>query len=89
MYILVAVIGSLIAKSYIRYIILILFISFLFATKFWALETKDVIIFYGMDFKTIIYTGVYFWAGAFLYHFNFKKYFSFETFVISFLLLHQ
>ena len=87
MYILVAVIGSLIAKSYIRYIILILFISFLFATKFWALKTKDVIIFYGMDFKTIIYTGVYFWAGAFLYHFNFKKYFSFETFVISFLLL--
>lgn len=87
MYILVAVIGSLVAKSYIKYIVLTLFISLLFLTKYWALETKDVFIFYGMDLKTIVYTGVYFWAGAFLYHFNFKKYFSFETFVISFLLL--
>jgi peptidoglycan/LPS O-acetylase OafA/YrhL len=40
-----------------------------------------------MDLKTIIYTGVYFWAGAFLYHFNIKKYFSFESFVLTFLLL--
>ena len=87
MYILVAVIGSLVAKSYIKYIVLTLFISLLFLIKYWALETKDVFIFYGMDLKTIVYTGVYFWAGAFLYHFNFKKYFSFETFVISFLLL--
>lgn len=87
MYILVAIIGSIISKSYIKYIVLFLFIVFLFITKFWALKTQDVIIFYGMDLKTIIYTGVYFWAGAFLYHFNFKKYFSFETFVISFLLL--
>lgn len=87
MYILVAIVGSLISKSYIKYIVLTLFIFLLFATKYWALETKDVIIFYGMDLKTILYTGVYFWAGAFLYHFNFKKYFSFETFTISFLVL--
>lgn len=87
MYILVAIIGSTIRKYYIKYIILILFILFLFVTKYWALETQDIIIFYGMDLKTIIYIGVYFWAGAFLYHFNFKKYFSFETFVISVLLL--
>jgi len=87
MYILVAVIGSIVGKFYLKYIVLILFIFLLFTTKYWALETQDFIIFYGMDLKTIVYTGVYFWAGAFFYHFNFKKYFSFETFAIVFLLL--
>ena len=87
MYIFVAAIGLVFGKFYLKYIILIVFILFLFFTKLWALETKDIIIIYGMDLKTIVYTGVYFWAGAFLYHFNVKKYFSFETFTIGFLVL--
>lgn len=87
MYILVSIIGLFISKLYIKYVSLFIFIFLLVVTKFWALETQEVKIFYGMDLKIIIYTGVYFWAGAFMYHFNFKKYFSFETFTISFLLL--
>ncbi|PRM91351.1 acyltransferase [Arcobacter cryaerophilus gv. occultus] len=85
MYIIVAVIG--LKKEYMKYISLCIFLILLFSTQFWALSTKDVIIFYGMDLKTIVYTGVYFWAGAFLYHFNIKKYFSFESFVLTFLVL--
>ena len=85
MYIAVAVIG--LNKKYMKYIVLSIFIVFLFSTQLWALKTKDVFIIYGMDLKTIIYTGVYFWAGAFLYHFNLKRYFSFEIFVVTFILL--
>lgn len=87
MYILVSILGISIGTIYIKYIVLIIFLIFLGLTKYWALSTQDIIIIYGMDLKTIIYTGVYFWAGAMLYHFNFKKYFSFETFVISFIML--
>ncbi|MDD3609828.1 MAG: acyltransferase [Halothiobacillaceae bacterium] len=86
MYILVAVLGVLLnSAKLVKYSVLFVFLVFLLLTKFWALDAKEVIVFYGMDLKTVIYTGVFFWAGALMYHLKAWRYFTFEIFVLSLL----
>jgi peptidoglycan/LPS O-acetylase OafA/YrhL len=56
-------------------------------TVFWARVTPNMVVIYGTDVRQVFIDGTFFWAGAVLYHWNIKKYFSFETFVIGLLLL--
>lgn len=85
MYILVAVFG--IIGDYKKYLALGLFLLFATATILLVNATSDTLVFYGIDLKQIPRTGVFFWAGATMFHWNIKRYFSFESFVITLLLL--
>jgi len=84
MYIVVAVFGVI--GYYKKYLALGLFLLFATATILLADASPDALVFYGVDLKQIPRTGVYFWAGAAMFHWNIKKYFSFESFVIALLL---
>lgn len=80
MYILVAVFG--ISYKYTKYVVL----GILFLFLFLALASKtapDIIIVYGVDLRSVITTGVFFWAGAVIFHWNIKRFFSFEGFVMA------
>lgn len=85
MYILVAIFGK--AKNYTKYIVILLFMVFLFSTLLWAKVSPDMIVVYGTDLREVIKTGTFFWAGALMFHWNFKRFFTFEYFVIILLLL--
>ncbi len=85
MYILVALFAQ--GKHYVKYIVLIAFLIFSILTVTWARATSDILVVYDTDLKQIVINGTFFWAGAVMYHWNIKRYFSFETFVIALLLL--
>ena len=85
MYILVAIFAQ--SKRYIKYIVLIAFIVFSYVTVVWARITPNVVAIYGTDLRQIFIDGTFFWAGATMYHWNIKRYFSFETFVIGLIFL--
>ncbi|MBD3795917.1 MAG: acyltransferase [Epsilonproteobacteria bacterium] len=85
MYIVVAVFGVI--GNYKKYLALGLFLFFVTVTILSVNTIPDTLVFYGVDFKQIPRTGVFFWAGATMFHWNIKKYFSFESFVIAILFL--
>lgn len=85
MYILIAIVGQNFKTT--KYFIFILFVLFSSLTITWANHSNDQLIIYGTNAKDIIRTGVFFWAGAFMYHWNIKQYFSFESFALSLLCL--
>lgn len=85
MYILVALFG--VVGFFKKYIALGLFIAFAITTVLLINASPDTLVFYGVDLKQIPRTGVFFWAGATMFHWNIKKYFSFESFAITILLL--
>ena len=85
MYILVALFAQ--GRQYIKYIVLGVFIVFAILTVTWARVTQDMVVVYNTDLRQIIIDGTYFWAGATMYHWNIKRFFSFELFVIALLLL--
>jgi peptidoglycan/LPS O-acetylase OafA/YrhL len=85
MYILVTIFGQ--AKSNSKYIVLMIFIIFAILTVFWARVSSDLIIIYATDMREVIKTGTYFWAGALMFHWNIKRFFTFEYFVIVSLVL--
>lgn len=86
MYILVAVLGVFF-RGKMTFVAPLLFLILAYFTISWALVTEDFIVVYGINIKSIIYTSVYFWAGATIYHLNLKRFFSFESFVLVFLVL--
>lgn len=85
MYIGVALLG--IFGRYKKYASLFLFITLAILSVEWALKTHDFIVFYNMDLKSIIYTAVYFWGGATIFHFKIEKHFSLELFVVLLIIL--
>ncbi len=85
MYILVAIFAQ--GKKYLKYIVLVAFVVFSIVTVTWARETKEMVVVYGTDLRQIFIDGTFFWAGAVMYHWNIKRFFSFETFVIGMLFL--
>lgn len=85
MYILVAIFAQ--GKRYIKHISLGAFIIFAFLTIFWARVSPDPIVIYGSDLRQVAINGTFFWAGAVMYHWNIKRFFSFESFVIVLLIL--
>ncbi len=85
MYILVAVFAQ--SKKHIKYVVLMTFIIFALVTVIWARVTPDMVVIYGTDLRQVFIVGTFFWAGATMYHWNIKRYFSFETFVIGLLFL--
>ena len=80
MYILVALFGQ--GKRYTKYIVTVIFIVFASLTVLWASVSPDMLVIYGTDMRQVVKTGTFFWAGAFMFHWNFKKFFTFEYFVI-------
>jgi peptidoglycan/LPS O-acetylase OafA/YrhL len=85
MYILVAIFGH--GRHYTKYIVFGFFLVCVFLTATWARVSPDMIVLYGTDLRQVAITGTFFWAGATMFHWNIKKYFSFESFVIVLLLL--
>lgn len=85
MYILVAIFGQ--AKKYTKYVVAFIFIIFVLATIFWARVTPDMLVIYATDFREVIKTGTFFWAGALMFHWNFKRFFTFEYFTLVLLTL--
>ncbi len=85
MYILVAIFAQ--GKEYMKYVVLIAFLIFCILTVTWARVTSEMLVIYGTDIRQVVIDGTFFWAGAVMYHWNIKQYFSFETFVIALLLL--
>lgn len=85
MYILVSIFGK--GTRYVKYIVLVCFLIFSILTISWARVTPDMVVIYNTDLRQIIIVGTFFWAGAILYHWNLKRFFSFESFVIALLLL--
>ncbi len=85
MYILVVVFGQ--GKKYTKYIVAFSFIVFTSLTVLWARVIPDMLVIYGTDMRQVVITGTFFWAGAFMFHWNFKKFFTFEYFIIIMLFL--
>lgn len=85
MYILVVFFGH--GRNYTKYIVLMILLIFVIVTISWATTSHDIIVIYGTDLRQVFITGVYFWAGALMYHWNVKQYFSFESFALSMLCL--
>jgi len=81
MYILVAVFAQ--SKQYMKYVVLGAFIVFALVTVLWARVTPDMFVVYGTDIRQVFIDGTFFLAGATMYYWNIKRYFSFETFVIA------
>jgi peptidoglycan/LPS O-acetylase OafA/YrhL len=85
MYILVVVFGQ--GKPYTKYIVALSFIVFASLTVLWARVSPDMIVIYGTDMREVAKTGTYFWAGALMFYWNLKRFFTFEYFVIAMLFL--
>lgn len=85
MYILVALFGY--KKLPAKYVSALLFATFVLLSLFWAKRSPDMLIIYATDMREVVNTGVYFWAGAFIYHWGIKRFFTFEYFTIALLLL--
>lgn len=85
MYILVVIFAQ--KKKYTKYIVGFVFILFASLTVLWARVSPHMIVIYGTDMRQVVITGTFFWAGAVMYHWDFKKYFTFENFIIVLLLL--
>jgi len=80
MYILVAVLHR--EKYYIKYIVLVAFLIFATVTVLWARVASEMVVVYGTDLRQVAIVGTFFWAGAVMYHWDIKRFFSFENFVI-------
>jgi len=87
MYILVAIFAQVKGTQYIKYIVLIVFVIFGSLTVVWARVTPDMLVIYGTDLRQVMIVGTFFWAGAVMYHWDIKRFFSFESFVIVLLFL--
>ena len=46
-----------------------------------------MLVIYGTDMRQVAITGTFFWTGAFIFLWNFKRFFTFEYFVIIMLFL--
>jgi len=85
MYLIVIIIGQ--KRLWTKYLTLLLFIIFGTLTIVWARVDTQAYVIYNTDVRQVLITGTYFWAGALLFHWNIKRLFSFESFVIVTLFL--
>ena len=83
MYLLLAIIGFLKGN---RWVVLLLFISSALINLAWV-QNAQMLIFYDSDLRQIFICGTYFWAGACLYRFNIKKFFSLSSTMVAIVLL--
>ncbi|MCX7086643.1 MAG: acyltransferase [Methylococcales bacterium] len=80
MYIIVAIIGFLRGN---KWVFLMLTITFVFTTYFWAQRTEQMLIMYASDLRQAFICGTYFWVGATFYLFNIKRFFSLSTALLA------
>jgi peptidoglycan/LPS O-acetylase OafA/YrhL len=83
LYLVVALVGLLRGN---RWVYLSLGIASAIATVVWA-WTTEVVVFYRSDVRQVVIYGTYFLAGAVIYKFNLRRYFSLTNVVLAFVAL--
>lgn len=87
MYIGVALTGQLLSKRWLKWVVPSIWLLFVLLTVNWDSWIGHSWVVYGVDIKTAIATGIYFWAGASLYQLKLNKLFTIEVMGIAVILL--
>jgi peptidoglycan/LPS O-acetylase OafA/YrhL len=87
MYIGVAVIGQLWAKRWLKWIAPFIWFAFMVLTLNWDTWIGQSWVVYGIDLKTAVATGIYFWAGASIYQLKLNRLFTIEVMSLALIVL--